>query len=569
MKKGYNTSRQPAAHEIQPLLHLLNSGHVQQAEQGAKALLHHYPNAPVLHHILGPCLAAQSKYEEAVISFKRAVAAMPNMAELHYNLGAVLTNLQRHEEAIASYKKAVALAPGFADAHFNLGIAFQAEGRSQEAAEAYQRAIALQPGFFEAYGNLGTVLQQQGKLAEAINCYRKVIEINPDAIGYFNLATALRDQGKLDDSIAHYRQAISMSPNYAQAYNNMGEVFRDQGNMQEAVSCYKQALAITPSHAQANYNLAQFLYDAGRLDEAISYFDKSQINDWQERKLYCLYKSGQFERFREQLQPMLKQKNDSPFLATLSTHYAINFGVSDPYRFCSNPMDFVYHNHIPDLAETSELRYALLRDIHSADIAERKQGRLHHGIQSAGNLFKRPEVSFARLAELVRREVANFRERFAGQDCELIRSFPQSTDFSSSWYVKMRSGGHLTSHIHEEGWLSGSVYLSLPKQKSHPHEGSIEFSTHGDDYPKRHDAFPAKAIAPEVGDIVLFPSSLFHRTIPFSSDEERICVAFDVQPKSSRVVFSSMRLIAFGWMVSMMAELADILMVARFARFVV
>jgi len=33
-----------------------------------------------------------------------------------------------------------------------------------------------------------------------------------------------------------------------------------------------------------------------------------------------------------------------------------------------------------------------------------------------------------------------------------------------------------------------------------------------------------------VGDIVLFPSSLFHRTIPFNAKEERICVAFDLKP---------------------------------------
>ena len=28
----------------------------------------------------------------------------------------------------------------------------------------------------------------------------------------------------------------------------------------------------------------------------------------------------------------------------------------------------------------------------------------------------------------------------------------------------------------------------------------------------------------------LFPSSLFHRTIPFRSDEERLCIAFDLLP---------------------------------------
>jgi hypothetical protein len=37
---------------------------------------------------------------------------------------------------------------------------------------------------------------------------------------------------------------------------------------------------------------------------------------------------------------------------------------------------------------------------------------------------------------------------------------------------------------------------------------------------------------PKVGDIVLFPSSLFHRTIPFESNEQRICIAFDLKPAS-------------------------------------
>ncbi|MGZ8200352.1 MAG: putative 2OG-Fe(II) oxygenase [Methylosarcina sp.] len=45
-----------------------------------------------------------------------------------------------------------------------------------------------------------------------------------------------------------------------------------------------------------------------------------------------------------------------------------------------------------------------------------------------------------------------------------------------------------------------------------------------------HEDFPSRIIDQLVGDLVLFPSSLFHRTIPFHSDRERICVAFDVKP---------------------------------------
>ena len=34
-----------------------------------------------------------------------------------------------------------------------------------------------------------------------------------------------------------------------------------------------------------------------------------------------------------------------------------------------------------------------------------------------------------------------------------------------------------------------------------------------------------------LGDIVFFPSSLHHRTIPFSTDTDRIIVSFDLKPK--------------------------------------
>jgi hypothetical protein len=47
-----------------------------------------------------------------------------------------------------------------------------------------------------------------------------------------------------------------------------------------------------------------------------------------------------------------------------------------------------------------------------------------------------------------------------------------------------------------------------------------------------HDDFPKKTILPEAGEVIFFPSSVFHRTIPFQSDEERICIAFDVRPEA-------------------------------------
>jgi len=491
-------SRQPGQHEVQPLLNLLNAGRLAEAEALANRLLTIYPNTFILHNVLGIALDGQGKVASAIDSYRKALTLQPNMPDLHFNLGIALSNLARDEEAIIAYRK----------------------------------AIALQPGFFEAYGNLGVILQHQGKLEEAANAYRKGLSINPkDARGHFNLGTVLRDEGKLKEAIASYQQAIALFPNYADAYSNLGETFRDQGDMDLAVKSYLDALALNPNHPSANYNMAEFLYLAKKYDEAIPYFERSQLDDWLERSMYCLYKAERFDEFKSKLDSLAKTtKHTAPFLATLSTHYATNFGTEDPYNFCKNGFDFVYQRAIPELAEpNSQLLKDLLHDINNAEIAERVQGMLHNGQQSAGNLFKRPEASFRALGELVKQEFVNYKNKFKGAECELIKSFPNELEFTSSWYVKMRQGGHLDAHIHEIGWISGAVYLAMPKREN-PTDGCFEYGIHGDSYPQKHDNFPVGIASPNVGDIVLFPSSLFHRTIPFSSDQERICIAFDLRP---------------------------------------
>ena len=492
-------------HEIQQLIGLLNSNQLPQAESVAKKLISKHASVFILHHILSLALDGQQKFAESVTSYKNALKLQPNTPDLLFNLGIALTHTQQLDEAIATYKK----------------------------------AIQIKPDFFEAYGNLGTVYQAQGQLTAAIASYQKGLTINPqDARGYFNLGTVLRDNGALTEAANSYKKAISLFPNYTDAHNNLGETLRDLGDMDAAVNSYQSALSLNPNHAQANYNMAEFCYLAKRYLDAIPYFETSQLDDWQERRLYCLYKAEKFDAFKSERDALIRHnKHTSPFLATLSTHYSINFNEPDPYNFCKNGLDFVYRKSIPELVD-SDLLQALLNDIETADIAERKQGRLTNGQQSAGNLFKRKEASFQALANLIKKEFLAYKHQFAHADCELIQSFPDELEFTSSWYVKMQQGGHLSAHIHEIGWISGAVYLAMPRTSDGKNalEGAFEYGTHGDEYPIRNadksTAFPTAHIMPKVGDIVLFPSSLFHRTIPFNSVDKRICIAFDLKPKA-------------------------------------
>ena len=494
-------SSQPSQQDSQQLIQQLNSGHLAAAEQAAKKLIINHPNTFMLHHVLALALDGQQKFSESVISYQQAVRLQPSNPDLYFNLGIALSNIHQFNDAIS----------------------------------AYQKAIALNPEFFEAHGNLGTVFQRLGMLDEAVASYQFGLRINPqDARGHFNLGTALRDKGSLAAGISSYRKAIALFPNYTDAYNNLGETLRDHGDMDAAVKNYQAALSLNPDHQSANYNMGEFLSLAKQHNEAVSYFQRSQLDDWQARSMVCLYKAERFDDFKKQLDDVTDSSyHTSPLISTLATHYSINFELDNLYNFCPNGLDFVYQNSIPELTHSnSPLLQQLLTDIESTDIAERVQGMLCHGKQSTGNLFKRPEDSFKQLAALVLKEFSHYKHRFSHTDCELIQSFPEDFEFTSSWYVKMQQGGHLRPHIHEVGWISGAVYLAMPT--SNADEGAFEYGTHGDDYPiqpkKSAANFPTASTLPNVGDIVLFPSSLFHRTIPFKTNEQRVCIAFDLKP---------------------------------------
>ena len=74
-------------------------------------------------------LIALERYDEALESFKRAIAIKPDYADAFYNQGNALRKLDRYAEALKSFDRAIALRPNYAKAHCNRGAVLEALGR--------------------------------------------------------------------------------------------------------------------------------------------------------------------------------------------------------------------------------------------------------------------------------------------------------------------------------------------------------------------------------------------------------------------------------------------------------
>ena len=130
--------------------------------------------------------------------------------------------------------------------------------------------------------------------------------------------------------------------------------------------------------------------------------------------------------------------------------------------------------------------------------------------------------------KLIQKKIENyFLERYV-QSSEYFSAVPENLKLTmDSWAVKLHKGGHQTPHIHAGGWISGVYYVKLPKLNRANREGTLEFGVNSND----KTFLPLYFAQPEEGMLILFPSYMTHRTVPFFDDGLRVSISFDVFQK--------------------------------------
>jgi hypothetical protein len=155
---------------------------------------------------------------------------------------------------------------------------------------------------------------------------------------------------------------------------------------------------------------------------------------------------------------------------------------------------------------------------------------LRNGTQTSGNLLGRNidvlnqtrAAIITALATYLDALPKNDRHPFLARRSEAIR-------FAGSWSVLLKDGGKHVNHFHQEGWISSAYYISLPtKSASDPTAGCLQFGQPSDEYGVT--LAPRKVIEPVAGELVLFPSYIWHGTAPFHGRDSRLTIAFDAVP---------------------------------------
>ena len=472
------------------------------------------------------------EYSDAIVFLSNMIEIDPENENRLATLALCYQYLKNFDSAIEAYQKALAIKPDNAMVHTNLGSAFKIQGKLDEAIVAYRNALAIKPDNADAYNNMGNALQKQGKLKKAIVAFNKALAIKPDnAEACYNMGNTLQEQGKLEEAIEAYNKALAIKPDYAAAYNNMGVTFKYQGKPEEEIEAYNKALAIKPDYAEASFNTALSLYGDGKYEKAAQLFSKDNSISSQGNLLKCLFELGEQSKFNRKLDYLVERGENNCLIGSFISRSETRYGMKKHNPFCNDPLKYVLQTDLTKECDFKKIFVENAAKVLSNDEVKHKsskKGLFTNAIQTSGNIFNQVGSVTNLWQDIIHSELKKYKDHFCNSEEGLIKYWP--TDYSIyGWLVSMKSGGELSAHFHDTGWITGSIYINVPP-KSKEDSGNLVVTTHD----SKHGIGKtenSKSIDVVTGSLCLFPSSLLHYTIPFESDHDRITLAFDIIPR--------------------------------------
>ena len=557
------------------------AGNLDGADRAFREALKASPKHADLLLNYGRFLRDTSRTEEAERQLQKAVSVAPDLQPAWHALGILYLNNGRWGDAAQCAHRMTQLKQNDPAGWELLAAAAQKRGDVIGAMEVCREGLKHAPNAPRLYYSLGQLQRQNCDFAEAAAAYERAREFgfnHPDL--FRNQAEALLDAGEAEAAMACATAGAERFPSHA-------TLQRTTARLHFEVSAPGDPLARLQAAARAEPGNPELWQTLVQLQKRLKREEESAATLQEALRLGCpvtpgmlsleaqeTARQGDLESATRKFENLLQTfpgHNDGKL--DFATHLII---AGDPRRaeaLCGEILQDDPYNQLAlsyrgtalqlmnDPREAWLLDYQRMvlpvpvpipdgygsREEFFAEL-QRVLERLHQtkahpieqsvrgGTQTNGFLFRLREAMLQTLERQLRLAVASAFDRFPDDPDHPFwgRRKPgmgkDDLRFSGAWSVRLKNQGYHTNHIHPEGWISSALYVALPDEVRDPSDNSgyIQFGSPLEDL--GIDLPPRRTVAPEVGTLVLFPSYMWHGTIPFHSEQPRITVAFDLQP---------------------------------------
>jgi predicted Zn-dependent protease len=567
-------------------LHLLalaarKNGDPATAEALFRESLAREPRQPGVLVNFGNFLRAHGRVSESEAMLRHAIELAPTFVPAWHNLGVLLHAAGQLDEAWRCASKVTNLAPRDSTGWELLAAIEQQRSNPAAAIAACQAGLRHTPAAARLHYSLAQLLRQEGSFAEAALAYAAASKHGHETPElYQNRGEAHFEAGDGDQALAVFDAGVTRYPDSALLHRLRARFHWEAGVPGDPVAPLWHAARSHPQHAALWQTLVELLNRLDRTAESRTALAEARgLGCPQTPDLLLLDAIGharggdaleatrRFTRLSDAfpLHTAIKLAFAEHLMSTGDPARAealcADILVANPYeqlawayrgtawRLLSDPREawlLDYERMVMPVRVSPPPGYAdgdaffsavrgVLETLHRMRAHPIEQ-TLRGGTQTNGYLFRLKDPLLRLLETQIRAAVRTALAAFPEDASHPFwgrRVADPAADgfrFAGSWSVRLNSQGFHTNHIHPEGWISSALYVALPDAiRDGDHAGHLQFGV-----PPTETSLalpPQRIVKPQVGELVLFPSYMWHGTVPFTSEQPRITVAFDLVPQ--------------------------------------
>ena len=417
-----------------------------------------------------------------------------------------LGEVERHVEAEAEARRALNLGVVLPETQYVLARALMGQDRYEDAEAALLAALALKSDYAEAHSQLAELVwMRTGNLSEA-GAHLSTAAASPSAPAALSIAKAhlLRFAGDEEGAFDVLKLALRRQPPTAALLVAAAKAAMKCGEAEVALNYAAEANTVEPGDLDARFALCEMFLgygdpvQAAKIGEALL---KDLPNDQNAASLLAV---------------AWRMMGDDRYGALYDYDaFVRSYTIDVPSGWSSLP------SYLADLQEG-------LTGLHKLKTHPVGQS-LRGGTQTVPTLLNSDHPAVKAFPSAIDGPIRRYMTEIGQGEDLLRRRNGNGYQIKGIWSVRLQPNGFHADHVHPQGWISSACYVALPPVvDAGGHEGWIKFGEPG--------AITRPALAaehfvrPEPGLLVLFPSYMWHGTVPFCGDHTRLTAAFDLIP---------------------------------------
>jgi tetratricopeptide (TPR) repeat protein len=530
------------------------------------------PGAATLAFSHGTALRWLRRTSEAAQAFKTALALKPDYGEAYFEAINSFQEMGELKEAEALARQWLRVMPENVRARLSLADVLLAAKRPAEAEPPLREALAgaaSAEGRGALHQRLGLALRRQNKNDEALSHYESAGALDPDPVSDAIRAEILQDLKRYDEAVRISRDLLARDPanpqwhkfhndllyrlgheDYLKSYDRapmsaellMSKAYflTHQKRGEEALEVYRAAQLLAPDDKMIATGVGNALNLMKRPDEALKVFEEVMAKYGEDANLLSCAAEGAILSGDPQRAVLLCEKSlalaphDQVALAMLGTAWRMLGDERDETLNGYDSLIRIYDLEPPagfsDMESFNAELNAWLDRIHPTT-REYLDQSLRGGSQTPDKLFGAGHVLVEKIQSRIRDAVGRYiAEMKTDEKHPLAARRTRDFDYTGSWSSRLKDCGFHTNHIHPEGWISSCYYVALPRavEDTEGRQGWIKFGEPAMEVNLKDPI--RRAIQPRAGRLVLFPSYMWHGTVPFRDTQPRTTIAFDAIP---------------------------------------